>query len=103
MDALSRHVPLVKALREAVFRSPGECAPDLRQAAGNGAVLPEPWAVYAEKVREHSYRITDADVAGLKGAGCTEEQIFEITIAAATGAALRRLDAGLAAVRGVRP
>lgn len=101
-DALARHAPLVEALREAVFRSPAACDPELRQAAGQGGELPEPWAAYAEKVRDHSYRITDADIAGLKAAGCTEEQIFEITIAAATGAALRRLDAGLAAMQGGR-
>jgi alkylhydroperoxidase family enzyme len=57
---------------------------------------------YAEKVRNHSYRVTDADIAALKGAGRTEEEIFEITVAAAMGAALHRLDAGLRAVRGVR-
>ncbi len=62
--------------------------------------MPEPWGTYAEKVRDHSYRITDADIAALKAAGRSEEEIFEITISVATGAGLHRLDAGLRAVRG---
>jgi alkylhydroperoxidase family enzyme len=67
---------------------------------GAGDPVPEPWDSYAEKVRSHSYRITDVDVAALRAAGRSEEEIFEVTVAAATGAALRRLDAGLAALRG---
>lgn len=98
-EALTRHADLVAALRKAVFESPGETDPSLREAAGFGGRLPEPWASYAEKVREHSYRVTDADIAALKVAGHGEEEIFEITVAAAQGAALDRLDAGLRALR----
>jgi len=47
-----------------------------------------------------AYRITDADVAGLKAAGRSEDEIFEVTVAAAVGAALRSLGAGMRAVRG---
>lgn len=98
-DALTRHADLVAALRMAVFESPGETEPSSREAAGSGGPLPEPWASYAAKVRDHSYRVTDADIAALKAAGHGEEEIFEITVAAAQGAALRRLDAGLRALR----
>src|SRR3954468_12241656 len=97
-DALARHADLLAALRQAVFDSAAETAPALRQAAGAGGSLADPWGPYAEKVRTHSYRITDADITALKTAGRTEEEIFEITIAAATGAALQRLDAVLAAL-----
>ena len=38
-----------------------------------------------------------ADVADLKAAGHSEEAIFEVTVAAAVGAALRSLDAGMRA------
>jgi len=99
-DAVTRHADLVAALRRAVFDSPGETEPRTRHAAGSGGPLPEPWGAYADKVRDHSYRVTDADIAFLKAAGRTEEEIFEITVAAAMGAALHRLDAGLRAVRG---
>ena len=99
-DDWTRHAELVAALRRAVFESPGETDPGIRRAAGSGEPLPAPWTGYAETVRDHSYRVTDGDIAALKAAGRTEEEIFEITIAIATGAALHRLDAGLRAVRG---
>ena len=59
---------------------------------------PEPWSGYVAMVRDASYRITDQDLAALKAAGCTEEEIFEVTVAAAMGAALHRLDLGLRAM-----
>ena len=94
----SRYDDLVTALRQAVFESAGEVEPAVRQAAGTGVDVPAPWTAYVAKVRDASYRITDADLAALKGAGCTEEQIFEVTVAAAQGAALHRLDVGLRAM-----
>lgn len=98
-EALARHAGLVAAVRRAVFEEPAETEPALRGAVGAGSAVADPWGSYAERVRDLSYRITDADVAALKAAGRTEEEIFEITVAAATGAALQRLDAGLRALR----
>lgn len=49
---------------------------------------------YAALVRDASYRITDEDVERLK-ADHTEDEIFEITAAAAIEAALRSYDAGV--------
>jgi hypothetical protein len=51
-------------------------------------------------VRDQSYGITDTDFAMLTAAGLSDDAVFEITIAAAVGAALERLDAGMRAVRG---
>ena len=99
-DPTDRHAAAVGALRHAVFQSPGANQPAIRVAAGQGGELPEPLAGYAAKVCDQSYRITDADFAGLTAAGLSDDAIFEITIAAAVGAALQRLDAGLRAVRG---
>ena len=98
-EALSRHAEQVAAVRRAVFESPGATDPVVRQAAGAGDPLPEPWGPYADKVRNESNSLTDADIAALKAAGCSEEEIFEVTVAAAMGAALHRLDAGLRALR----
>jgi hypothetical protein len=98
-EAVTRHADLVTALRQAVFESAAETEAALRRAVGAGSTVAEPWDAYAEKVRDHSYRIADADIAALKAAGHTEEEIFEVTVAAATGAALQRLDAGLRALR----
>ena len=98
-EAVARHADLVTALTQAVFESAAETEPALRRGVGAGSSVADPWGPYAEKVRDHSYRITDADVAALKAAGRSEEEIFEITVAAATGAALRGLNAGLRALR----
>ena len=69
----------------------------LEPSAGGQIAKTDGW--FVANVRDSSYRITDSDVAALTAAGCSEEQIFEITVAAATGAALERLDAGLRALR----
>jgi hypothetical protein len=49
-------------------------------------------------VRTGAYRVTDADVDGLKAAGHSEDEIFEQTVSAAVAAGLLRLDAGLKAM-----
>jgi len=51
-------------------------------------------------VARHAYKVTDEDLAGLLRAGNTEDALFEVTVAAALGAALGRLERGLAALRG---
>lgn len=50
-------------------------------------LLAEPMRSYAAKVRDESYRVTDADVAKLRAVGVSEDEIFEVTVAAAVGAA----------------
>ena len=54
---------------------------------------------YCDTVRRHAYRVTDAQVDELRAAGLGEDEIFEVTVAAAVGAGLDRLEAGLAALR----
>lgn len=70
----------------------------LRQAARPGREAPEDFAAYLDKVRRHAYRVTDADVERLKAAGHTEDEVFELTVAAAVGAGLERLEAALETV-----
>jgi hypothetical protein len=48
-------------------------------------------AGYLAKVRGGAYEITDADVERLKSAGCSEDEIFELTVAVAIREGLRRL------------
>jgi uncharacterized peroxidase-related enzyme len=95
-----RHGRLVADLRQSVLESPGKTDPAIRQSAATGESLPEPWKSYAAMVRAASYQVTDADVDRLKAAGHSEDEIFEITVAAAVGIALRSLDAGMRALRG---
>jgi alkylhydroperoxidase family enzyme len=99
-DAFSHHRSLVDALRAAVFEGPGVTQPAARFAAARGEAFDEPMVSYLSKVRDASYRVIDEDVAALRAAGHSEEEIFELTVAVALGEALRGLDAGLDALRG---
>jgi alkylhydroperoxidase family enzyme len=85
---------LVENLRHAVLQSPATTDPALRTAAAAGEPLDEHWHAYATTVRDASYRVTDADIHRLTAAGHSENQVFEITVATALGAALRSFDAG---------
>ena len=85
------------ALRAAALDGPGVTDLDLRRA-GAGAPAPGEWADYVRSVRETSYRVSEEDITALKAAGIDEEEIFEITVATAVGAAFDRLQAGLRAL-----
>jgi alkylhydroperoxidase family enzyme len=91
---------LAAEIRQAVFGTKASVGPDTRSAAASGGSLPEPWESYAASVRDHSYRVTGTDIERLTAAGHSEDEIFEITVSAAVGAALLSLDAGLRAVQG---
>jgi alkylhydroperoxidase family enzyme len=88
------HGNAVEDLRHAVLDAPATTDAGLRRAAATGDPLPEPWHSYTATVRDASYQITDADIGRLTSAGHTEDEIFELTVAAAAGAALRCFDAG---------
>ncbi len=91
----AEHAALVADLRSSIVDSPARVDRATRAAALAGESLPEPWMSYTAMVRDESYRVTDADVAHLTAAGHSEDEIFEVTVAAAVGAALRSLQAGL--------
>jgi alkylhydroperoxidase family enzyme len=86
-------------LVDAVLNTPGETPAELRRAAMQRRA-PPPLAPYVEKVALHAYQVTDEEVAALQRAGHSDDALFEITVAAAIGAALYRLDRGMAALRG---
>ena len=66
---------------------------DLRAVVAQTAPPPEAMSAYLARVRTRAYTVTDAEVAGLLAAGCTEDEVFEQTVAAAISEGLRRLDA----------
>ena len=65
----------------------------LRANLGASAAAPAVMAAYLAKVHGGAHTVTDADVEVLVAAGCTEDEIFEQTVAAAISEGLRRLDA----------
>lgn len=106
-----RYRDLVRRARESVLGRSGVTAGGLRQAvearvAGLGgrqppeSVVPGELATFVDKVAQQAYRVTDDDVRALQQAGYSEVAIFEITASAALGAAVGRLERGLAALKG---
>jgi alkylhydroperoxidase family enzyme len=71
---------------------------DLRTAAEPGRAVPPAAEAYTDTVRRNAYRVTDAQVEALRDAGLSEDDVFELTVAAAVGAGLERLEAGLGAM-----
>jgi hypothetical protein len=94
-EAEARHATLLAALRHAVLDAPARTETGARSAAASGRALTEPLGSYVGKVRDQSYRITDTDIEMLTAAGLSEDEVFEITVATAVGAALRGLDTGM--------
>jgi hypothetical protein len=101
-EPTDRHRPKLDALEAAILHGPGTLPPEARQAAARGEETPEPFAHYVDTIHQHAYRVTDKMVAGLAEAGAGEDEVFEVSVASAYGAARRRLDAGLRAVREAR-
>ena len=92
----------LEALRDAtlsaVVRGPGTTSAELRAAVAHGEP-PEELRALVDKVRRRAYAVTDDDVAALR-TKYSEDQLFEIIVAAALGAADARLAAGLRALEG---
>ncbi|HWD01339.1 MAG TPA: hypothetical protein VG674_02595 [Amycolatopsis sp.] len=96
--ARTDHGDPVENLRHSAIDAEGVTPVKLRTAVFDDDPVGEPWQDYAERVRHAAYRISDEEVAALRAAGHSEDAIFEVTEAAAAGAALRAYDAGRDAV-----
>jgi len=112
-DASSPQARYAEALRHGLMTGPGHTSSELRRAvearsgllSGRPAAaslpeLPPRVAAYVEKIARHAYRVTDEDIEGLRRDGYSEDAVFEITLSAALGAGLARLERGMAALRG---
>jgi alkylhydroperoxidase family enzyme len=100
---MARHTEAMERVAEAILGTPGDVDSELRRAveafaAGRGTELPADLRPYVEKVARNAYKVVDADIDRLREAGYSEDAIFELTLAAALGAARARLDAGLKAM-----
>jgi hypothetical protein len=101
-EPTDRHRAKLEALEAAILQGGGVLLPEARQAAADDDGTSEPFAGYVDTIHRFAYRVTDRMVAGLQEAGVGDDEVFEISVAAAYGAARRRLDAGLRAVREAR-
>jgi alkylhydroperoxidase family enzyme len=87
--------------------APGETDSSLRQAVfdrvrlGTGE-LPEKLKALVEKIADRPWSVSDEDFTRLREARYSEDQIYELVLAAAAGAGVRRFQAGLRAIEGAR-
>src|SRR5437016_7527770 len=103
-----RYAALTQRLLDSVLGASGHTSSEVRRTAlarAAGAVPGGEDALgrYVDTVARHAYKLTDDDLSALRRAGSSEDAIFEITVSAALGAALGRLERGLAALRGEEP
>jgi hypothetical protein len=96
---IDRHAKALMRLEARLRSGPGKLSPQTRTAAIDADPVPDPLAQgYVETIRRHAYTLTDRRLQELAQAGWSDDQVFELTVAAAFGAAKRRLDAGLRAL-----
>jgi hypothetical protein len=91
-----RLLDLKDATASAVLHGPGTTTAEQRQSVARGEP-PEELRALVDKIRRHAYKVTDEDWAPLR-ARYSEDQLFELVVAAAFGAAEERLEAGLRAL-----
>jgi hypothetical protein len=108
----TRYTALSQHLIDAILATPGETDPTLRRAIEEQSAqwslcstqkveqVPAELATYVKKVALYAYKTTEEDIEALRGAGYDEDAIFEITLSAALGAGMTRLERGLAALKG---
>ena len=109
-----RYTAQVQRLVDAVLSSAGDIDPDTRRVVEGHAAflggrpigtmgdLPAALDAYVDKVARHAYKVTDDDIAALRQAGYSLDAIFEVTLSAALGAGMSRLERGLALLKGGR-
>jgi len=86
-----------RVLEESVLRGPGHTDPSLRQRVAERRDVPEELRALVDKIERHAYRVTDEDVAALRSR-YSDDELFEVVVAASLGSALDRLRAGLSAL-----
>jgi alkylhydroperoxidase/carboxymuconolactone decarboxylase family protein YurZ len=102
------------ALLKSIFESPGDLDPLVRQAifARTADIqapdtfhpdsiegVPKLLSMFADKVIQQAYKVTDTDVKRLLDLGYTEDAVFETIVSAAAGAGMLRIEQGLTAMK----
>ena len=87
-----------EALTSRVLEGDGKASPTERKAAFNNSGLAGPVNTLVDKIVTKAYKVTDEDIAAARESGHNEDQVFEIVVCAAIGAATRQYDTALAAL-----
>ncbi len=101
IGSTDQHREAFEALQAAILDADDAVtSAEVRRAAADRGDVPEPFAAYVATIHDHAYQVSDRTVSDLRAAGAGQDEVFEVTVSAAFGAARARLEAGLAAVRG---
>ena len=93
---MADHSALFAAVRRAILDGTGKSTGGARAYDGEGEAGAV--ATYVAKVKNHAYRVTDEDVAAVRAAGLDDDQIFELSVAAAVGQASRQYESAVSAL-----
>jgi len=81
-----------------VLEGDGRASRAERRAAFENAGLGEPLCTLIDKVARQPTRVSDEDIAAVLASGESEDQLFELVVCAAIGAATRQYEAALHAL-----
>lgn len=81
-----------------VLEGDGRASRAARRAAFENAGLDEPLRALIDKVARQPTRVSDEDIASVLASGESEDQLFELVVCAAIGAATRQYETALQAL-----
>jgi hypothetical protein len=81
-----------------VLEGDGRAPRETRRAAFENVGLAEPLRTLINKVAWQPTRVTDEDIAAVLASGKSEDEIFELVVCAAIGAATRQYEAAFQAL-----
>ena len=87
-----------KAVVARILEGEGQAPREQRRAAFDNAGLSEPLRTLIDKVAKSARTVTDQDVAAVRAAGFSEDQVFELVVCGAVGQAMRQHERALAAL-----
>lgn len=94
-EAVSR---MRKTVVERVLHGAGKTTGIERRAAFDNRDVPAAARALIEKVARNAWKVTDEDIAAVKAAGLSDDQIYELVICGALGQSMRQLDSARAAL-----
>lgn len=83
---------------ERALHGPGKATGDARRAAFDNTGVAESARTLVDKIAKTAWKITDDDIAAVKRAGLSEDEIFELAVNASYGQATRQLESAFAAL-----
>jgi hypothetical protein len=81
-----------------VLEGDGQASRAHRRATFDDADLAEPLETLVHNVAMQSSKVTDREIAAVRAAGYSEDQIFELVVCAAVGQANRQYETAMAAL-----